>query len=273
MEKKFKLGVIGAGFMSNAILKGVLKSNILSKNQIIVSDINAKSLENVNNLLGVNITNDNVFLANNSEFILFAIKPQNCFDVLSQISSCTCKKFISIMAGVNKAKIKQFFNNVLVARCMPNTPCSIGCGAVGIDLSDFVETSNIDDVNFIKGIFESIATVVVLSEKKLNIVTGISGSAPAYFYLFLKSIIDVGVENGLTYQQACALATNTMIGAGKMILDNSDKTIDQLISAVCSKGGTTIEAVNVFNENKLNDITNKAIAACLKRAKELEEIL
>ena len=172
------------------------------------------------------------------------------------------------MAGTKKERIKKLFSNSLVARCMPNTPCSVGSGAVGIDLSDYSETKDID---FIKSLFDSFSKIVLVEEEKLNVVTGISGSAPAYFYLFMKGIIDAGVNNGLSFDDAKTLAVNTMIGSGKMLM-NSTLSIDELINAVCSKGGTTIEAIKIFNDNNINYITKKAIDACIKRALELENI-
>lgn len=173
------------------------------------------------------------------------------------------------MAGVKKQKIKDVFTNSLVARCMPNTPCAIGCGAIGADLSDF---SCEEDITFIKSLLESLSSVVYVDEDKLNTVTGVSGSSPAYYYLFAKGIIEAGVKNGLTYEDAKILAVNTMIGAGKMILNNPDKSLDELINAVCSKGGTTIEAINIYKEENLTEITEKAIDACIKRAGELENL-
>ncbi len=270
VKMKYKLGVIGAGFMSTAIINGVITSEIVNPNEILVSDVNKDALDLMTKK-GISIAENNRDLVNGSEFVLFAIKPQNLNAVLEEIKDCDCinKKFISIMAGVKKEKIKKVFPSALVARCMPNTPCAIGSGAIGIDCSDFAQKK---DVCFINSLFESLASVVNLSEDKMNAVTGVSGSAPAYFYLFLKGIIEAGVKNGLEYEQAKTLATNTMIGAGRMVLENPDKSIDQLIDAVCSKGGTTIEAVKVYNDNDLNEITNKAINACVNRALELENL-
>ena len=265
---KYKLGVIGAGFMATAIIKGAIKSKILNANEIIVSDVYAKSLEKIATT-GVFTTQNNTEIVNDCEFVLFAIKPQNLNDVLDSIVGGNCKKFISIMAGVKKAKITSRLPGIKVARCMPNTPCSIGCGAVGVDLSDY---DNENDVQFIKNLLSSFAIVVPVPETKLNAVTGISGSSPAYFYLFLKGLIDSGVRHGLSEEESKILAVNTMIGAGKMVLENSEKSLDDLISAVCSKGGTTIEAINVYNNNGLNDITNEAVDACINRAFELENL-
>lgn len=268
MKKKFKLGVIGAGFMSSAIINGVVSSKVLPPESILVSDINQTSLQKIATI-GVNTTTDNVMLATQSEFVLFAVKPQSLSVILEQINGTSVEKFISIMAGVKKQRIKQFFPNAAVARCMPNTPCSIGCGAVGVDLSDYTDK---DDVDFIASLLKAFAEVVFVEEKDLNAVTGVSGSSPAYFYLFLKGIIESGVKHGLSYDDAKLLAVNTMIGAGNMVLKNQDKTLDELINAVCSKGGTTIEAINVYNDGGITKLTEKAIDACVKRASELENL-
>lgn len=268
MKKKFKLGVIGCGFMASAIINGAIATNIVNASDIIVSDINENSLAKMSKI-GVNTTTCNNELVSSAEFVLFAVKPQSLNDVLFAIKDNECDKFISIMAGVKKDKIKQYFPNSKVARCMPNTPCAIGSGAIGVDLNDYTEQS---DKDFIFNLLSALASVVIVDEDKLNAVTGVSGSSPAYFYLFLKGIIEAGVKQGLAYDDAKVLATNTMIGAGKMVLSNNDKTLDQLIDAVCSKGGTTIEAIKVYNENKLSLITDKAIDACVKRASELEKL-
>lgn len=268
MKKKFKLGVIGAGFMSTAIVKGVIKANVLTPEQIIVSDPFTVALEKMSQN-GVVVTTDNKTVAEQSEFVLFAVKPQSLDAVLESIKGCTCAKFISIMAGVKKDKIKKVFPQAFVARCMPNTPCAIGNGAIGLDASDFNDEK---DVEFIKSLLELMAEVVLVDEQKLNAVTGVSGSSPAYFYLFLKGIIDAGIKHGLTDEQATLLAASTMIGAGKMVLQNRDKTLDELVNAVCSKGGTTIEAVKIFQEEKLENMIEKAVDACVARAFELENL-
>ena len=268
MKKKFKLGVIGSGFMSNAIVGGVIAKNLLPSDQIIVSDISDTALEKMKDKK-VCCTKDNIYLCENSDYVMFAVKPQTISGILEEIKNTSCKKFISIMAGVKKDKIKSVLGGVSVARLMPNTPCSVGCGAIGIDLTDFTDYS---DREFIKNIFSPLAVLVEVPEQKLNAVTGISGSSPAYFYLFVKNIIDCGVKNGLTEEEAKTLAVNTMIGSGKMILKNPEKSLDELINAVCSKGGTTIEAVNCFNNLGLAEITEKAVDACIRRSSELENL-
>lgn len=267
MEKKFKLGVIGAGFMSGAIIDGVISSGAISPNQIIASDINNTALDRMSKK-GVSVTDINSDIFLNSEYVLLAIKPQSFKEIGVKTRSEENFKIISIMAGVLKANIKRYYPNAAVARCMPNTPCSVGYGAVGIDASDFTAEK---DAEFVKTLFSSFSKVVFLDENMLNVVTGVSGSGPAYFYLFLKGIIDAGIKRGLSPEAAKLLACNTMIGSGIMVLNNHDKSLDELIDAVCSKGGTTIEAIKVFKENGLTETEDKAVEACIKRAAELEK--
>lgn len=263
MSKKFKLGVIGCGFMASSIINGVCKSNFINPEEIIVSEKRAV-FDNIENKNVTTIT-DNLFLANNSEYVLFAVKPQSIDEVFDEIKSCNADKFISILAGVKICKYKDSFKNVKVARCMPNTPCSIGKGVVAIDTTDF----SLEETDFIVNLFKSLGEVLLTEESKMNAVTGISGSGPAYVYLFIKGLIEAGVNQGLSYDEAKILATNTVIGSGEMVKRNPERAIDELINAVCSKGGTTIEAVNSFNDNKFLNIIDQAVMACVERAKEL----
>ena len=269
MEKKFKLGVIGAGFMSYSIVKGVLNSSFLSPKSVLVSDINADSLKKFIDL-GVKVTTDNGEITDNSEFVLLAVKPQNFSDAVKNVVFTDNNKIISIMAGVKKSSIKRIIDNpsIKIARCMPNAPCSVGCGAVGIDITDFTEDN---DVTFIKGLFLSFSELATVTEDKLNAVTGISGSSPAYFYLFIKHLIEAGVKNGLDPADAKKLAVKTMIGSGKILLENDTVPIDDLISSVCSKGGTTIEAINHFNDSDFKDVIIEAVDKCIKKADVLEK--
>ena len=167
MKKQFKLGVIGCGFMAQALLKGVILSDFLHEKKIIVSDVSENNLEKLG-FLGVRTTTDNEFVAQNSEFVLFAVKPQNFEEVIRSLNGSKPEKIISIMAGIKKNAIKNSFglSAVKVARCMPNLPCSIGSGVIGVDMSDF--NNNIDDVEFISNVFNCIGTVLSIDESKMD---------------------------------------------------------------------------------------------------------
>lgn len=267
MKKKFKLGVLGAGFMATAIIKGAIKSKIVKNSSILVTDISNDALDKISKLK-VKTTTDLLYLVENCEYVLFAVKPQNAVEILEKIKDLDIKNIITIMAGFKISKIKKYLPTSKVARLMPNTPCSINCGSIAIDLKDYSGK----DKDFVYNLFSSLGVVVLVDESDLNAVTGISGSSPAYFYYFVKAVIDAGVKNGLDEETAKKLAVNTMLGSAKMIKLNDNVALDDLINAVCSKGGTTIEAIKSFEDDKLSDNIIKGVDACIKRSKELENL-
>lgn len=270
MKKQFKLGIIGCGFMSNAIIKCICESEYIKNRKIIVSDMSHDKLNAAADEYGINVTDDNKYLAENSEFILFAVKPQNFAEVAKEINCVNPDKVISIMAGVKKSTIKNALGVGLikVARCMPNLPCSVGYGMMGVDMSDY--DKNTDDIEFIYNLFSCLGSVLSISEDKLDAVTGISGSGPAYVFIFIDSLIDAGIKQGLTKDEAKLLAMQTVFGSCQLLME-SEKSLSELIMNVCSKGGTTIEAVKVFEENNFRGIISDAVAACVNRSKELSQ--
>ena len=270
MKKQYKLGVIGGGFMAHAILKGVIYSDFLKPKKIIVADLSQDALENIK-YLGVNTTANNRDVAANCEFLLFAVKPQNFPSVAESLHGVPVEKIITIMAGVKKQKIKEqlFGSGIRIARAMPNLPCSIGSGVTALDLSDFEDS--VDDCAFIDSVFNCLGNVLGVPEEKLNAVTGISGSGPAYVYMFIDGLVKAGVRQGLTEDEAKTLAVSTVFGGADMVAHAEDKTLDELIGAVCSKGGTTIQAVESFRRDDFCGMIDRAVSACVRRAEELSE--
>lgn len=270
MKKQYKLGVIGCGFMANAILKAVVESEFLRNRKILVSDTDGQKLEEIAEDLGVDVTTSNKEVAENCEFLLFAVKPQNFAQVAEDLKSLHHEKVISIMAGVKKEVIKNSLGVGLtkVARCMPNLPCSIGYGMMGVDMSDY--NKDTDDTDFISNLFGCMGQVLSVNEEKMDAVTGISGSGPAYVFVFIDALISAGVENGLTVDEAKLLAVQTVIGSAGMVME-TEKPMSELITSVCSKGGTTIEAIKVFEEKNFRGIISDAVAACVNRSKELSD--
>lgn len=270
MKKQYKLGVIGCGFMASAILRGAVLSDFLKAKKIIVSDTSIEKLEKMGEELGITVSDSNRYVAENSEFLLFAVKPQTFPEVARELEGICPDKVISIMAGVKRAKIKNSLGVgiIKVARCMPNLPCSVGSGMMAVDMSDF--NSDTDDIEFISNLFNCMGEVLSTDESKLDAVTGISGSGPAYVFMFIDSLIDAGIRQGLTRDEAKLLAVQTVIGGADMVV-HSEKPLSELIMSVCSKGGTTIEAVKVLEENNFRGIISDAVDACVKRSKELSE--
>jgi len=269
MKKNYKLGVIGGGFMAQSIIDGILNgfSNKIKPKNIMVSDLSEEILKKFSDKK-IKTTKTNSDIVGFADFVLFAVKPQSLNSVIDELKLNKPKKIITIMAGITKKRLKSAFGeDAKVARCMPNTPCSIGSGVVAIDLSDFDD----EEKEFITSLFDSIAEIVLLNENKMNAVTGISGSGPAYVYLFIDSLIEAGKKQGLTNEESKTLAINTVYGGAEMLIENPDKNIKDLIKAVCSKGGTTIEAMNKFEENNFYDIVNQSVEACVNRAEELSK--
>lgn len=267
MENKFKLGVIGAGYMASSIINGAVDSGFLGCKDVLIFDAKAETLK-LYREKGFYTAIDCQQIFDDCQFVLISVKPQNFDQVCSCVKVNSNPVIISIMAGVSSLVIKDKLSVNNVVRCMPNAPCAVSNGAIGVDFSSI----DAHQVDFVKNLFSSVAKVIEVDESMLNVVTGISGSAPAYFYLFAKGLIDSAVKMGMSFENAKDFVVNTMIGSGKMLLQNPNVDIDKLIDSVCSKGGTTIEAIKVYNQSGLNDISEKAVSACVKRAEELEKL-
>ncbi|MEG1520784.1 MAG: pyrroline-5-carboxylate reductase dimerization domain-containing protein, partial [Clostridia bacterium] len=156
--------------------------------------------------------------------------------------------------------------NVAIARAMPNTPALIKCGMTGVDASRLEK----NDAEFVLKLFNCVGDVIEIAEEQINDVIAISGSGPAYAYLFIKGMVEKALKFGFDDKTAKKLVLQTVIGSAKMF-ENSTENIDILIDRVCSRGGTTIEAVKVFQNDGLIELIDKAIQACYDRAVELSE--
>ena len=270
MKKQFKLGVIGCGFMAHTILRGAILSDLLRSKKVIVSDVDMDKLQEVNDELGVFFTKDDRYVAENSEFVLFAVKPQSFAKIANELQGVCPEKIISVMPGIKKSTIKNSLGVKImkVARCVPNLPCSIGSGMMGLDMSDF--NSDTRDTEFIDMLFSSMGRVLSVNEDKMDAITAISGSGSAYVFMFIDSLIDAGIKQGLSKDEAKTLAIQTVLGGAEMAA-HSEKSIPELIVNACGKGGATIEAVGVLENNNFRGIVAEAVDACVKRSKQLSD--
>lgn len=264
---KFKLAVLGGGNMATAIINGIIKGGVLAPDQIIVSD---PSEERKAYFLSINVAvaEDNSELVTSAKYLLLAVKPQVAVQILGELKSViTATHIISIMAGFKIEKIKALLGDVKVARIMPNLPVTVGEGMSAIDCTDFDD----GEQSFVVDVFNSLGKVVLLPESTFDAVTSVSGSGPAYVYAFIDAMIKGGVDGGLSEEQSKALTLQTLVGAIKMV-ENSDLPISTLIDNVCSKGGTTIEAVKCFRENGLESTVREGIRRCKNRSEELSNL-
>lgn len=261
MNYKYKLGFIGCGNMAKAIINGLLESKFLPKEQILISTPNIKE-----KYMGIDFVNDNSIILNSCEYVIIAVKPQMFRAILDTFANTKAKCLVSIMAGVNMATIQTASDCKEIIRIMPNTPCSI---KEGVSAITYLGASK-ESVDFINDIFSTISKTVFVEEKYFDAVTSISGSGPAYVYYFIQSMIEAGVKGGLDYQKSKELTIKTMIGASKMV-ENSSEDINTLIEKVCSKGGTTIQAIDTFKEKQVSESIKLGIEKCRIRSEELSK--
>jgi pyrroline-5-carboxylate reductase len=265
----FKICFIGGGNMASSMIAGVVLDGFNAKN-ITVYDRNKDKLQNLVNKYGINISQDLQKTVKEADMVILSVKPQQMSDIVEQISQIVInhKKFIvTVAAGLNVKFYQSRLNSLIaIARVMPNTPSSVQCGASGVYYNNNVSKVQKDQIEYI---LKTMGVYIVLdSESKINIVAACAGSAPAYFFKFMESIIDEAVLMGITEQQARNIVTMTMLGTAKMAISSGDK-ISTLRKNVTSKGGTTAEALRVFNENKLDSIIAEAMRANVKRSEEM----
>ncbi len=269
MEKQLKFGFIGAGNMAKAIIDGMVSSGLCKKECISVSDAN-NDLHNYYEEIEIFFTSDNLKIVQDSDVIFLSIKPQQASVVLSEISSAGIslqqKCFVTIMAGISTDYIKaQLLPTLDVIRVMPNTALMLKQGATAISIE---ACDNNEVIQSVTAIFKAMGTVDIIPESQMNVVISVNGSSPAYFYYFVDAMIQSAKSQGFDADTAKRMAAQTLIGCGHMLLEK-DETPSELLQMVCSKGGTTIEAVNTLRDASVDKVIDAAMQACTKRAKEL----
>ena len=264
----YELGILGAGNMAEAIVRGVIAGGKISADQIIAADVSPQRRELFENQLHVKAIEDNREVAGQSSILLLSVKPQMCKLVLEGIASVVQKDatIISIMAGISSKYIDSALGgNRRVVRTMPNTPVLVGEGMVAISAGQHATQS---DLNKARQIFESAASVIDVDEHQIDAVTAVSGSGPAYFFFLVEQMIQSGIHLGLSPEQAHQLAAKTAMGAAKMLVTSTDSP-QELRRKVTSPGGTTHAAITTMENLQLPAIVQKAMQACAERSKEL----
>ena len=259
-----KVGIIGGGNLGSSLVKGFLKSGLLSEEEIVVSDSDRQKIQEMAKLK-VDITPDNKRLVKNCDVVFLAVKPDMVEPVLKEVEGLSeGKLFISVAAGVS-TKFVENRTKARVIRAMPNI-----CGSIIEMASSYSLGSRATkkDAQFVERLFGEMGTTFMVEEELLDAVTGLSGSGPAFFYYLIKAVRDAGVELGLPEEVALKLAAQTAKGAAGIVL-NSEENLDDLIRRVCTPKGTTIEGINVLESKKVADAVKGAVKAAAKRAKEL----
>lgn len=262
-----KIGFIGTGNIATAIINGIVKAKTVSKEDITVTDISEEKREEYKSK-GFLTVSSNRELAEACDYIFLTIKPQFYDDVLSDIKEYGNKAYITVAPGITTTHIKEMLGDeTRVIRTMPNTPALVGEGVTAVCRSENLPDS---DFEFAKKLIGSFSEVFVMDEKYLDPIISVSGSSPAYAYMFIDAIAKSGERQGIDYKTALKMAAKTVLGSAKLLLEATDEP-DVLIDRVCSKGGTTIEAVKSLKADGFYESIDKAMEKCTKRALELKK--
>ena len=272
MENKTVIGFIGAGNMAYALIKGLISDGFDPKN-INISDSNLQLLESRKSELGVSTYSDNLSLLENSEVIVFAVKPQVLSMVCHELKNraTSSQLFVSIVAGIQSQDINRWLGgNFSLIRTMPNTPALFQSGVTGLYANDLVTQ---EQKNSVDVLLSSVGECFWVNEEKLlDAITAISGSGPAYFFLLMQSMKQAAMALGLDEKTADSLSIQTSHGASIMAT-NSGKDSKTLRSEVTSPNGTTQAAIETFQDQNFEGIVAAATRAAYDRARELSKEL
>jgi pyrroline-5-carboxylate reductase len=263
-----KIAFIGGGNMGEAMLAAVIRKKLAAPADISVSDISDSRRNYLKKQYGVAVTRNNRVAIKGKDIIVLAVKPQNISEVLSslKVDIKSSQLVLSIAAGVNIATISKGLGHDKVVRAMPNTPAQVGFGMSGWTAT---ATVTIIQKEQARAILAATGREIYFDDEKyLDMVTAVSGSGPAYFYLFAESLIEAAVNIGISRPDAEQLVRQTMLGSAQLLL-KSGKPPAELRRAVTSKGGTTERALQVFTDGGFSKLIGNAVQAAYRRAKEL----
>lgn len=263
-----KLGFIGTGNMAGAIMGGIIRNEIFKPEEIIGADISKESRSKVQSAYGINVTEDNKKAASESEVLVLSVKPQYYAETIKEIKDCVREDQLIITIAPGKTLKwleEQFEKKVKIVRAMPNTPALVGEGMTAACANDAVTE---EEKEYALKILRSFGKVEIVAENMIDAVVAVSGSAPAYVFMFIEAMADAAVADGMPRVQAYRFAAQAVLGSAKMVLETG-KHPGELKDMVCSPKGTTIEAVRVLEEKGLRSAVFEAMKACVKKGREV----
>lgn len=263
-----KLGFIGTGNMGSAMMGGIISAGVVSSSDIIAADVLQTALDKIKSKLSVNTTLDNREVVEFADIIFLAVKPQFLSEAINGIKDMdfSNKVVVSIAAGQSLERLTELFGReIKLVRVMPNTPALVGEGMSGLSPNSLVSKEESDSI--VK-LFEAFGQAEIVPEKLQDVVCGISGSSPAYVYMFIEALADGAVAEGMTRAQAYKFAAQAVYGSAKMVLETGEHP-GVLKDAVCSPGGTTIEAVAALESLGFRNSVIEAERVCIEKSRKL----
>ena len=263
------IGFIGLGNMASAIIGGMLKKGVAEQSGLWGSDKTEKALAAAQEKFGMHVTLDNCEVAKNADILFLAVKPNFMSDVIDQIKDAVTeeKLIVSIAAGKTLDYLYGAFGNkaLKIIRCMPNTPALVLEGCTGVCPSENVTEEELSEV---LRLLRAFGTASVVPERLMDVVVGVSGSSPAYVFMFIEAMADAAVAEGMPRAQAYEFAAQAVLGSAKMVLETGMHP-GELKDMVCSPAGTTIQAVKVLEEKGFRAAVMDAVEACVEKSRNL----
>lgn len=263
-----KIALIGGGNMGQAMLSAIISKGLSTPENICVSDINEVRRHYLKQEFSVYITDNNLEAVTRGDVVVLAIKPQNLAEVMAEIGGQLnpMQLVLSIVAGKSIKTLRQGLKHNAIVRAMPNTPAQIGQGVTVWTATTEVIEQQRAAIRSILGAMGK--EIYVADECYIDMATAVSGSGPAYVFLFMESLINAAIDIGLPPDIAWGLVLQTVMGSAEYAR-KSDKGLAQLRQMVTSPGGTTAEAIKVFETGQFSELVKQAVAAAHKRAKQL----
>lgn len=268
------IAFIGAGNMASSLIGGMIEQGFPA-NKVWASNIVEAPLQQLAEQYKINTTQNNHGAIAEADIVVLSVKPQVMKAVVTELAPALNRAkpplIISIAAGITAITLQEWLGNALpIVRCMPNTPALLQCGASGLYKTNEVSEQQAEQA---EQLLKAVGiTLWVTSEEGIDAVTAVSGSGPAYYFLFMEAMQQAGIELGLDSETAKQLTLQTALGAARMALESTDEP-DELRRKVTSPGGTTEQAINTFQSEQLERIVAKAMTAARDRSIELSDIL
>jgi pyrroline-5-carboxylate reductase len=271
MAIRGKFVVVGAGAMGGSLLRGWLRTRLLSPKQVVVVDLDPMKRTRLVKELKIKATDDAKKAVVGASFILLAVKPQQMKDMMVTLGAAIPPKalVITIVAGVSTAQVeKRLSNGSPVVRVMPNTPALLGAGMAGVAPGKRASAAHVKTV---LRLFEAVGKSTAVPERLMDLVTAISGSGPAYYFRMIEALTTAGKKGGLSGDQARLLAAQTALGAARMVLETG-KDPAELRVQVTSPGGTTQAGLAELDRLGFADSLEAAVKAATLRGAELRRM-